>query len=295
MVPEKATGVFSPMMAKNPASFSYLMPCLLAISIALGSGCAGTPSVHSTWMSGGLAIDGGTEEWKGKYTTIADDQLDVAVSNDDTYLYLSLITATREVQQQVLREGLIVWFNNGGNKDKVFGIHYPLGVMGYRGEAGDPVGMERLSTLDRQQRLELLAERFTASLDELEILSRPDQAGLRLAVTDMPGVEMVVVNSSSRLTYELKIPLQESAAHPYAVGEKRADKVTLGIQTIELSREAMREQMRALAAERGPAGDGYGRRPGGMPGSRPGGMGRGMPAPADPIDTWLQVKLESAR
>lgn len=293
MEPKEIDGVSVRMMTNPPISSSSVIAFLLAVPITLVGGCAGTPSVQSSWMSGDLAIDGVTEEWKGKYTTLANDQLDVAVSNDEEFLYLSLITATREVQHQVLRHGLIVWFNAGGKKDKVFGIHYPLGVMGYSGEPGDPTGVERSATPGRQQKLELLAERFTASLGELEILDRPDQAGLRMAVTDMPGIEMAVANSTSRLSFELKIPLQESPAHPYAVGEKRAGKVTLGFQTIELSREAMHQQMEAHAAEVGTARGSYGQRPGGMPGGMPGGIGRGMPAPPDPIDTWLQVKLES--
>jgi hypothetical protein len=223
------------------------------------------------------------------------------VSNDAEYLYVSLITVTKEAQAQILRQGLIVWFNAGSKQDKVLGIYYPLGILGYGDEVGDMVRLDRLNEMDRHQRMELMAERFEGCLDELEILTQPDPPGLRMYTHDTPGIETVVVNSASRLAYELKIPLQESPAHPYAVGKEKADQVTLGFQTLELDLEALREQMIARAdkvgspSDRRSSGTMPGGGMGGMPGGMPSSMGHGRSIPPEPIVTWLKVKLKTSR
>jgi hypothetical protein len=265
----------------------------LGIALPLpSSGCGGGNSLQSGWVDHDVTVDGDLQEWQGHLTLVEDADVDLGVLNDDEYLYVSLVTASREAQRQIQMRGLIVWLDPTGEKEKTFGIRYPLGLQtadlgnldmpGMR-ERGEP------SAEDRQRAQEL----FEETLDELEILHGEDQRR-RLDTAEAAGIEVRVRPSAASLSYELRIPLRSQEGSKYFVRAEPGQKVSIGIATPEVDREAMMAQ---FGDHSGPGRDGG--RPGGGGGRLGGsggrgggpGMGGGPPSPPESIDAWATVQL----
>ena len=57
-----------------------------------------------------------------------DEPVSIAAANDGTFLYLVLTASDRAARMQILRRGLIVWFDGAGGEKKRFGIKFPVGA-----------------------------------------------------------------------------------------------------------------------------------------------------------------------
>jgi hypothetical protein len=268
---------------------------ILGMALALpSSGCGGGNSLQSGWVDHDVTVDGDLQEWQGHLTLFEDAEVDLGVLNDEEYLYVSIVTASRDVQRQIQMRGLIVWLDPTGDKEKTFGIRYPLGLQtadlgnldmqGMR-ERGEP------SAEERQRAQEL----FEETLDELEILHSEDHRR-RLHTAEATGIEVRVRPSAASLTYELRIPLEPQEGSEYFVRAEPGQKVSIGIATPEVDREAMMAQFGGRGGpgrEGGRPGGGGGRMGGGRGRGGGRGMGGGPPSPPESIDAWATVQLAS--
>src|SRR5262249_302345 len=71
-------------------------------------------------------IDGKFDDWPGNLEPFADKPLAVQFQNDSDYLYLRFSATDPATRQQIIRQGLTVWFDPGGGTKKHFGIRYPV-------------------------------------------------------------------------------------------------------------------------------------------------------------------------
>jgi len=107
--------------------FAFMILVLLSVFI---SGC-GKPKLYSKWRNRQITIDGKFEDWQNDIAYYDENtRVSIGVINDDTYLYICLITRNRGLMEQLMRSGFNVWFDPEGGSDKVFGIHFPLGMQG---------------------------------------------------------------------------------------------------------------------------------------------------------------------
>jgi hypothetical protein len=138
------------------------------------------------------------------------------------------------------------------------------------------------------------------SLNEFEYLGPGDNERQRVSRFQGQGLEMHITVTPERLLYKLKIPLQYSSQHPYAVETHAGAKIGIGIESNAASRMAEGErggEGRGEGPEGGRPGAGGGRSGGRMPG----GMGRGGQRPGASaaivnFNIWSRVQLaEKAR
>jgi hypothetical protein len=235
-------------------------------------------------------------EWQGARTYLEDANVAVGLLNDDEYLYVSLVTSDRMKLGQLLRSGLTLWFDPSGRDEKSLGIRFPL----ERERAGPPM----TSRGERQDPDEMLGimEELIESMKVLEILGPGEDEERRLAIADAQGIDVQVGFTSGALIYELRVPLEQSTDHPYAIGAEKGGLVSIGFETPEINVEEMREStgggggMGGRGGGKGGGRGGGGR--GGM-GGRGGGMnsgGRGgssRPPMPEPLDVWIVAQLAS--
>jgi hypothetical protein len=291
---------------------------LFLVGVVHLGGCKNV-EVSSLWLDRPIDIDGSDAEWENAKMYIEEANLSLGLFNDAEYLYVSLVTADRNVERQIMGQGLTVWFDAKGGKNKTFGVHFPLGMRG-RGPDGRPSGEDRemlpssgggepeggytppafdrgdreggMPSFDRGERI------FGRVQTEMEILGPGKNDRMILPLDGKQGIEVRTGHDNDRLVYELKVPLAASDSFAYAVGAVSGKTFSIGFETPEMDRSRMPGRREGM----GGPGDGFGGPGGGMgiPGGGPGGgMGghRGGPGGAreggftqpKPLKLWMNV------
>jgi len=241
--------------------------------------------LNSDWLDSEIIVDGIGDDWPGAKYYFTDSNISVGLFNDESYLYVCMVVENPMIRAQLMRQGFSLWFDPKGEKEKIFGIRFPLGMKGGERPTGESL---------REQDQEEMIKKFEQSLTELEILGPGKDEVKRIAVKDAKGIEIELRASTGLLVYEIKIPLTPSEANPYAVGAKAGDSIGVGLESPKI-------QMKRPSDTRGSEGmPGMGGRGGGDRGGDMGGMGgRGMPGegmrPGMPkeLKIWVKVQLAS--
>jgi hypothetical protein len=227
------------------AALRFLLPCLLAVA-ACGDGDV---TLASQWLDRRIEVDGREDEWSGALTYLDDVKIGVGARNDAARLYLCLVLRDRALQAQILRRGLIVWVDPAGGMQKRLGIRFPLD----RVSAGAAAAEGAASEAGRA------SEVGAAAGTSFEILSDGGYDATPVRREDSRGVRVALNSASSKLVYELEIPLVPGAnPSAVAIGAAPGSRIGIGLETAG-----------TIAAERAP------RRP-----TRPRG-GRGPDVPND--------------
>ena len=261
-------------MKKSPPR-KVLWICLGASLLVLTS--CGTLDVAGRWRETEIAVDGRLDDWQGRLYDFKDMNISFGVENDDQFLYLSLRAADPRVLGQILRSGLVVWFDPRGGKDRILGIHYPL-ARDWNDFRGLPSGDREA----RGRRREEAQER----LGEAEIIGPGRDEKARFKIGEIPGIELASHRAAGVFVLELKVPFEKTEGAPYALGTKPGQVLGIGIDTPKPD---------FVVPGRGMCGPGMG-------GFGPQGIGRGYPGRggimigrglrgAEPLKLWLKARL----
>jgi hypothetical protein len=263
------------------------LPILIVSFLVLAeSFCGGTIYVlRSRAPDHEIVIDGKADDWQGALSFVDKEQLFIGIMNDRKSLYVCLVAAERGGSQALMRQGLTVWFDPSGGKDKVLGIKYPIGRS----------PENRLRAKPEAEQKEIPEPAIETSRDQLEIL-RPNEAlpeKKTLEEIRSQGIEVKIEPSSVSFVYELKIPLLASEGQSVALGASPGSQIGIGFETGDVIGQ------RGQGTDQGEMGGGAGQPLGGlsggmggrggrMGGGRGGGMSREMPKP---IKIWANVQL----
>lgn len=265
----------------------FVVPVILSIgAVAVLAGCGKNIQLESRWLDREITIDAYEGEWREALTAIQKERFTFGAFNDNDYLYICLMTRDRSLQNQVMGMGFTMWFSPGGKQEDAWGIRYPLGR---RASGMSLMDNQGISSQDGRP------QSFDTALDELEIIERGEDNGLRLLLAEAQGIEIKAFGDLDALIYELKIPLRRGENAPYAVGAQAGQEITIGLETQVFDREARMGQRRPDGTG-GQGGIGTGGRGGAGMGGRGGGMppggGQGMrPQMASPLNIWATLAL----
>ncbi len=242
-----------------------------------------TLRLESTWKDRDIALDGKGGDWLGTKYYFEDLAISVGLINDTQYLYVSVMTENPMVQAQIMRQGLTIWLDPKGGKDKTFGIKFPLGRKGEEpeGERMDPRDM-----MDEMAREEMM-QKLQESMTELEVLGPDGKVLEKMDTENARGIDVKMRIAGGSFVYELKVPLTSSEEYPHAIGVKAGDVIGVGFLSPKLE----------MSRPRGMRGGGRMPGGGGMPpgGGGMGGMGGfGMrPMMPQELKIWAKVQLAS--
>jgi hypothetical protein len=278
----------------DPAGSRTRIAAAVAATAALLAlaGCAtfNTYNAESHALSQPITVDGTTDDWPGEMYVVPGERMSVGFQNDGQFLYIAVLIEESFQRYQIMSQGLTVWFDPKGGKEKAFGIRYPLGFPpGKRPAAKTGAEGEGLTLPDLPE----------GALSELEIVRSEKEPARRLRVAEAKGLEIKVVPGTGLLVYEMKIPLRADAAHPLAVGASPGAVIGIGFETPKFDASSLPRS--------GPIGDtgGVNRPPSGGMGGR-GGMGgmggaggaggrSGRMGPAEPLKVWAIVQLSPGK
>lgn len=290
--------------------FSKLFGALALVAMA--SGCGGTQPIQSSRTGESVVIDGNDAEWRAHIKYFEDEKIAVGVKHDDENLYVCVGTADRNLSQQLMRHGFTLWLDAEGGTNQTFGIHFPVSPkfgnmmqpfgqkpqqFGQRPEGGAQNDGGNQSQMDKPLRRNL----FDKRQEELEFFTCADgeKDTLLIGFKDLQGIKLSVGESDGAYVYELQVPLQKSAEHPYAIGSDGTTPVGIGIITDELPERSSGMGAPPNGRMGGPGGGGNMGGRGGMggpPGGRMGGGGkpggRPMQQTSAEIELWLAAELK---
>ena len=259
---------------------------LLFSTVILLTGCE-IPELKSRWRDREIVIDGKESEW-GNYIQYYHEKSKtiICMFNDDTYLYIKVSTPNKMMQQQLTLQGLTIWFDPECSQKKAFGIHFPIGLQNY---GKNTIRLDaRTRSRQDQAKLKIIIEE---SQNEVEILGPGLDESFTMSTADAEknGISVKIGRPKEVLVYELKVPLDKSGQHYYAIGTCIAEKIGIGFETGEKNRKPGPEDRRpetmdpnsGYSGQRGSRGG-----KGGMSGMRSQG-----PMVPESLDYWVNVTL----
>jgi hypothetical protein len=282
---------------------------MIVVASAAGLLAAKKATIDSHWRDREIAIDGDSGDWPGPLRPIEENHpLMTAAMNDGQYLYLVLSASDTTARRQILRQGLVVWFDPSGGEKKHFGLKYPVGVPpeerpgrggggggGYRrypggggGDTGRPPG-DSGGGDPAQSRPPDQVE----PTNRIEIYG-PEKDDAHNFVTEMaPGITVKIGQAEGYLVYEMKVPLAKTADTPYAIEAKPGALIGFGIETpkVEHPTGEGRGGMGGFGGGMGGRGGGGG---GGGMGRGGGGGQRGQSEQPKPLKGWVTIQLAKA-
>ncbi len=292
----------------RPPRFTSTTFIGVAAGAMLLAGCGAT-SITSTWHEKPFTIDGDPADWVGLPMYVDKSGVNVAVSHNADYLYVMVSTTDRAQQAQIRRGGFTVWFDPQGGSAHTFGVKYPVGMPGMPPPdmAEDEDTMPAPADMGRPQGH--LSGRGAQT--DMELLGPADEDRMIISLLQEHQIQAKISDASGGLTYELRVPLQHDAQHPYGIGVIAGKELGLALETQTMEKPMGRPgggQRSGRDGGRGgmmppggdeqdggggmmpPGGDGQGPgggrgRGGNMRGVRSGGSG------SSPIDITLKVVL----
>lgn len=266
--------------------------CILGLLILYFTSCANL-QFQSGWRDRDINIDGRSDDWVGSLTFVDKQNISLGVSNDTDFLYICLAAEDQAVISRILRQGLILWFDPEGGKEKTFGIRYPVGRQGM--QPGEREMMIPDNEVDRQK----MRRAMMAISNELEILQE-SKVPIRTSIENLKGMEISLKRSTGLIVYEVKIPLQENQGFPFAIGAEEGSEIGIGIEVPKMAMNMKRApggmggRGGGMGGRGGMGGGGMGGRGGSM-GGRSGGMTGQRANMQRGIKIWATVQLASTK
>jgi hypothetical protein len=81
--------------------------------------------IQSSWVDNHIIVDGVIEDWKDIPRTFEKDlKMMLGIANNDDNLYIMYCFNDPNLARMIAMRGITIWFNDEGNKDKIFGISF---------------------------------------------------------------------------------------------------------------------------------------------------------------------------
>ena len=208
---------------------------------------------------------------------IENGRVSIAISNDDRFIYVTMTTTDRSLYYSMFRNGMTLWIDPKGGRHQTVGIRYPIGLD------GDPVSERR--GLDGGDSRKLPS---SVPPDQwFELVGAGDDNPRRVAIGDIPGLDVRLGERDDTFVYEAKLPLVTSDDRSLVVGAVAGGTIGVGWKTDRSKSEA-----------RPPSGSMGGGSHGGV-GSRAPREERGGSAGEDgpnvkPLHVWAKVRLATS-
>ena len=262
-------------------------------------GRTGVPIV-SAWRGGEVTVDGLNTEWPDLSAFGQESRYAIGLVNDDENLYVALRANDPATGLQMLRQGLVVWFDAEGGTRKRFGIKYPVGTLSYgvaeagsgRGGRGRPSRQGGPAAPAGPDASWSQAE-ADGQLNRLEVLGPGDNDRRSLVVGRADPLAVGIGRSEGTVLYELKIPIARSGDAPYSLGVKPGRTFGLGLENAERERTpgGMGFSGGLPGGPGGSGGQGGGPPPGGDSGASGTGGRPERPEAPKPLKAWVTARL----
>lgn len=210
---------------------------LLFTSFIFLNGCKGI-DLESKWRDRDVVVDAGDDEWKD-CRQYFEDGTTIGIYNDESYVYLCFTTTAKRVQTELVKQGFVVWFNQGESKKKELGIRYPVVVktapggpptiQGNPDQGAPPGGESQMPPPSSQNGVN--ANVNQVSVEELKVLTSEKDMGKTFTLDEAAELDIfarIANDSTGKIIYELKMPLKKTEHSPYAAVPSSTNSIGVG-------------------------------------------------------------------
>lgn len=228
-----------------PLTRNFAFPAVLLLSLVF-MGCSGPKSVSSISMQQPVTIDGDFNDWpSASLNTNLIDDFDVAIGNDDRFVYIAVNFRNNRTWQMARDHGFRMYFDNGNQLRRSFGIVFPTGIVealgdfpGARQSYLENPGWQNMPENQRivQQAEQQLGER-------VQVIRRTDRRDrIRPTLVSPERLEangiLVGVSGSSRvMSLEVRIPLDDGTGNFFAISPDNNGRFYIDFEIEPLSYE----------------------------------------------------------
>ncbi len=257
--------------------------CLILLS-GIVNGCK-SQDVKSIWIDTPMTVDGIGSDWENvTVTDFEDPNVFIGLSNTNDRLYVLMGFQDLGLARSIQRNGITIWLDNNGDKEKEIGIKY---VPEFAGEDNRKNGQtDRLSP----EQQSVFEERVQNRMTGISIVNR-----LGEGYSPETGEFTPIGASKSeygRFTFEIMIPLRRDRSIPFAIDISEGDNISLGLEIGNSQASLGRRSGQRPMGGGGRSGDRGG---GGMRGGMPGGGTRGSNGNQQMLqhhELWIKVQLD---
>lgn len=254
-------------------------------------------NLDSNWKAAAFSSDQPDSVWAtSSVYSLEGKDISIGLQNDSDYLYILLRAADRQTQAKIMRNGLTVWLDPSGKKQKTFGVHYPLGM-----EARQNFPFTKVQRMGIN--IEELKGRVTEMADTMEVLGPGKNERKMVPIESDLGVAVMTSNDVGTITYELRVPLKATDSSAYALNVGLGKIVGVGLETGKFQPpkgdwHERGDRPEGDGGEHGGGFGGFGGHGGGMGGRGMGGHRGGRPPEEgqqdngfEPLKFWGKVTL----
>ena len=244
--------------------------CLTVLLAVLSQAIYARPKVKCVWKKNPVTIDGLNKEWIGYLNIIEKEAMALGVKRDEDFLYLGVLFSRGPKLQQVSKQGMIVWFDPEGGKQREIGVQFPLG-QGEPGSFQDPANHGP----EQNPQMNQTAEKRIPEKTRFVFLVAEEDGESILEYLEAKNIEVQSDQLGQTLFYELKIPLNRSKDQPIGIGVRSDKKLGIGFEASWMEENRNDEYYRRYdsAGGRMPGS----RTSGGLNSGLGGGIGSGIP------------------
>ncbi len=224
-----------------------LIPAFLLISVLIiSTACSSTESMQSHRMETPPQIDGSFDDWpSGSLRTGVIEDFDLAVSNDDEFVYIGINFRNNRASTMALDHGLRIYIDSDKTFRRSFGIIYPTGIVhglgDYPGARKNYLENPSWQNLPENQRI---VKRVEESMPErVQIIRRTNPRDrIRPATVSMSQLEanglLFGMDTSGRyMSIEIRIPIDDGAGEYFTVIPNSNDRFFIDLEIEPMSYE----------------------------------------------------------
>lgn len=228
-------------------SLNYV-PAILCTGLMLvvTAGCGSSKQIESSRVSEAMQIDGDFDDWpSGSIRNDIADDFDVAIGNDDEYVYIGVSFRNNRTWQQARDHGLRIYIDSDATFRRAFGIVFPVGIVS---ALGDIPGARKSylenpnwQNLDRNKRI--VEEAEDKMRQRVEIIRRSDRddrirpVNVSKAQLEANGILVGMSETSRVMSVELRIPIDDGSEDYFAVIPNRNGRFNVRFEIEPLSYE----------------------------------------------------------
>jgi hypothetical protein len=205
---------------------------VVIFGLLLAAGCGGK-KIESKWTRKTLVIDGKAEDQDFPYEYwFKDERVALSVMNDREYIYFLFSAGSRALARMLSDQGVVLWFDPGGEKNKVYGL------------------------------------RLLEGQDTIKVMKGKDAS--RVPASGEQGPAFAVLNQEGAYSYEIRVPRAAVPAGPGKKIGLGIEFTTMEVKVKKKSHSRMHEGGQGgMGGMGGMGGYGAGRQPMGRQGTGP--------------------------
>jgi hypothetical protein len=203
--------------------------------------CTNIKKMDSYRIQEPIQIDGNLSDWPTiALSRSSAEEFDIAVTNDDEFVYISVNFRNNRIFQLARDYGLRVYFDSDRKFRRSFGIVYPVGLvnglMEYPGAVQSYIENPGWRNIPDNRNLIEALERDLHT--QVQVIRRRDKND-PIRVVDVPmdqlradDIDAALVYDPRRMTIEFKLPIKADRSRPFGVDQDGNNSFILGFEIV---------------------------------------------------------------